>query len=421
MRRPADLAGWLEHLESRNREAIVLGLERVAAVRDRLALHPDFPLISVAGTNGKGSVCAYLEAMLTAAGYRVGCYTSPHLLRYNERLRIDGAEATDADICIALAAVEDARGDIPLTYFEQGTLAAMWLMMRTGLDAGVLEVGLGGRLDAVNAWDADCGVVVAVDLDHQHFLGESRESIGFEKAGIYRPGRPAICGDPAPPESLLRHAAAIDARLMRLGTEIRVEAGRDTWTARIPGAVFPALPRPAMPGLHQLGNAACAIAALWALRERLPVQMLAIRGGIAGARQPGRFQIVGREPLRVLDVAHNPQAARALASNLADLLPDGRVIAVFAMLADKDVAGVVASLKQHVQVWHVAALDTARALSAEQLAKHLTDAGCRYVMHEGIAEAWRDACEQAESADTILSFGSFHTVAEVMAEIQAHG
>lgn len=421
MSRPTDLAGWLAYLEARSPNAIELGLERVQIVRQRLALNPAFPLITVGGTNGKGSICAYLESILVAAGYLVGCYTSPHLLRYNERLHIDGREVDDADLCLAFAAVEEARGAIPLTYFEHGTLAAIWLMMRAGVEVAVLEVGLGGRLDAVNVWDADCAVVSGIDLDHQDYLGDTREAIGFEKAGIFRAGRPAICGDQEPPASLLDYARRIDAGLMRLGADIRVELNDHGWTARVGEAVFPALPRPAMPGAFQLGNAACAIAALWSLHQRLPVPILALRAGLAAARQPGRFQVVGHAPLRILDVAHNPQAARALADNLAELPAGGRVIGVFAMLADKDIDGVVASVKARIQTWHLAGLAQPRGLDAERLATHLAQAGCPYHSHPDIASAWRAACEQAGPTDTILAFGSFYTVAEVMVEINAHG
>lgn len=395
----------------------MLGLDRVAEVRDRLGLQPTFPVISVGGTNGKGSVCAYLEAVLTTADYRVGCYSSPHLLRYNERVHLEGREATDAELCAALEAVENARGEVPLTYFEQGTLAAMWLFQRAGLDAVVLEVGLGGRLDAVNVWDADCAVVVSVDLDHQQFLGDTREAIGFEKAGIFRASRPAICGDANPPASLLAHATDIGAQLLCVGADIRFEVGEAGWTCRIGSSVFPALPRLAMPGRHQYVNAACAVAALWTLRERLPVSMNALRAGLAAARQPGRFQVVGRQPLRILDVAHNPHAARALAANLADLPPGGRVIAVCAMLADKDVAAVVQTLRPRVQQWHAAGLDMPRGLDVAGLACILQAAGCAFASHTTVQEAWRAACSQAGPADTILAFGSFHTVAEVMAAL----
>jgi dihydrofolate synthase/folylpolyglutamate synthase len=413
---PATLEAWLQHLESRNRDVIVLGLDRVARVRDRLGLQPAFSIITVGGTNGKGSVCAYLEAVLTAANYRVGCYSSPHLLRYNERVHLDGREATDAELCAALDAVEDARGETSLTYFEQGTLAAMWLFQRAELDIVVLEIGLGGRLDAVNVWDADCAVVTSVDLDHQQFLGDTREAIGFEKAGIFRAGRPAICGDIEPTASLLAHAGEIGAALFRLGKDFYAEVDVTGWTCRVGPCVFPALPRLAMPGRYQYANAACAVAALWSLRERFPVSMKALRAGLSSARQPGRFQVLGQQPLRILDVAHNPHAARALAANLADLPPGGRVIAVCAMLADKDVAAVIQPLMPHVQYWHGAGLAVPRGLDAAGLASYLQAAGCAFSSHSSVSQAWRAACLQAGSADTILAFGSFHTVAEVMAE-----
>ncbi len=411
------LSDWLAYLETRNREPIVLGLDRVQVVRTALDLEPVFPVVTVGGTNGKGSTCAFLEAILLAAGYRTGCYTSPHLLRYNERIRVGGAEAGDADIVDALARVEAARRDIPLTYFEQGTLAAMLLFQRAGVDVAVLEVGLGGRLDAVNAWDADCALVASVDLDHQQFLGNDRESIGFEKAGIFRAGRPAICGDLQPPESLLKHARELAAPLRRLGEDIRVEFQEGHWSCRVADAVFPALPRPVMAGAHQYGNAACALAALHSLRERLPVSMAAIRQGIAGARQPGRFQVVGHAPLRILDVAHNPHAAQALAANLADLPPTGRVFAVFSLLADKDLEGVVVPLRPRVAHWHVAGLNVPRGLSGDVLQSGLAALGCAATCHDSIAEAWRAACRLAGPADTITAFGSFHAVAGVLAEL----
>ncbi len=416
-RGPAGLAAWLDRLERRNRETIVLGLDRVHAVRKRLCPDPDFPIVTVGGTNGKGSTCAYMEAVLIAAGYKAGCYTSPHLMRYNERVRVAGTEVADADLCAAFAEVEAARGDIPLTYFEQGTLAALWLLQRARVDVAVLEVGLGGRLDAVNAWDADCAVVTSIDLDHQHFLGDTRAAIGFEKAGIFRPGRPAICGDADPPASLTTRALEIGADLQRIGVEIRVETGETTWTCRVADKVFAALPRLAMPGRHQYGNAACAVAALWSLRERLPVAMNALRAGLGAARQPGRFQIVGQQPLRILDVAHNPHAAQALAANLADLPPTGKVLAVFAMLADKDVEGVALPLKERIRHWHVAGLDFPRGLPGRALLERLTAMGCAATLHGGVGEAWRAACRELEPADTMIVFGSFHTVAGVMAEM----
>lgn len=414
---PGDLPAWLARLEARHPKTIELGLERVGQVWRRLGGTPAFPIVTVGGTNGKGSVCAYLEAILGAAGYKVGRYTSPHLVRFNERIRVAGQEAADADIVAALAAVEAVRGEVSLTYFEHTTLAALWLFQREGVEAAVLEVGLGGRLDAVNLFDADCAVVTPVDLDHMDYLGPDREAIGFEKAGIFRPGRPAVCADPEPPASLLRHAEAIGARLLRLGRDILVEAGAADWLCRVDGRVYPALPRPAMPGRHQLANAAAAIAALDVLRERLPVAMAALRAGLAGARMPGRFQVVGLTPLRILDVGHNPHAARALAANLADLPPGGRRLAVLAMLADKDADGVIAPLAGTVDHWYVAGLAGPRGRPAADLAARLAARGLAHTACPDVAAAWRAACQAAGPADTITAFGSFHTVAEVMALI----
>jgi len=404
-----------------------LGLDRVRTVAGRMdLLHPACPVFIVGGTNGKGSVCAYLEAMLMAAGFRVGCYTSPHLVRYNERVRLNGVEASDTTLCEALAAVEAARGDIPLTYFEQGTLAAMATFKGAGLDALVLEVGLGGRLDAVNLWDGDCAIVTSVDLDHQAFLGDTREAIGYEKAGIYRSGRPAICGDPCPPASLLDHARGIGAQLLRVGEAIRYESQDTAWTLRVADSavdgVFPGLPLPAMPGVHQLVNAACAIAALYALRNQLPVPRQAIRLGLTQARQPGRFQIIGHAPLRVLDVAHNPHAARALAANLQALAihgKGGQTWAVLALLADKDVDGVVIPLLPLVDHWHVATLAGPRGRSGAEPAARLQALGVAAEAHDTVAIAWHAACKQAGPADTICAFGSFHTVAELMMDLEA--
>ncbi|NWG86324.1 MAG: bifunctional tetrahydrofolate synthase/dihydrofolate synthase [Hydrogenophilaceae bacterium] len=412
---PETLAAWLALLETRHPKTIELGLDRVDAVKVRLGLQPICPIITVAGTNGKGSVCAYLEAMLTEAGYRVGCYTSPHLLRYNERVRINRQEAGDADLVAAFAAVETARGDTSLTYFEHGTLAAVWLMQRQKVDVLVLEVGLGGRLDAVNVWDADCAVVTTIDLDHQDYLGPDRESIGFEKAGIFRAGRPAVCAEMHPPQSLLDQADRRGARLLRLGRQIRHELSGDRWRCQVGDADYPDLPRPAMPGRHQFDNAAAAIAALWSLRERLPVAVEAIRRGLSQARQPGRFQLIGERPRRILDVAHNPQSARSLADNLRSLPDGGEVHAVFAMLGDKDIAGVVDALKGLVQHWHIAGLSVPRGASAEALGRVLQSAGLVYTQHADLATAWRAACKAARPADTIAAFGSFYTVAEVMA------
>ncbi len=413
---PVDLAGWLAWLESRNAIQITLGLERVAAVWARLDITLDLPIVTVAGTNGKGSTCAFLEAMLRAGGYRVGLYTSPHLLRYNERIRIDGHEVSDADLCAAFAAIEAIRRDTPLSYFEQGTLAALWLFARAGLDALVLEVGLGGRLDAVNILDADCAVITPVDLDHQVWLGQDRETIGREKAGITRSGRPLVCSDPQPPATVL---ATLATPVLCLGQQFRVEAeGEGRWSCRIGDALFPALPRPALLGTHQYHNAAAALTALWQLRARLPLPVSALRAGIAQTQVVGRFQVVDRAPLRILEVAHNPHAARTLALQLADLPATGKRVAVCALLGDKDLAGVVAALRSSFDIWHIAPLNGERAGPVSALADVLRENGCAYHTHISVTQAWSTACREAGPADTITAFGSFHTIAEILQSIR---
>lgn len=410
----AGLADWLALLETRHPKSIELGLDRVGRVRDALGLQPGFPIITVGGTNGKGSTCACLHAILGAAGYRVGLYTSPHLLRYNERVRIGADMADDTAIVASLEAVEAARDGVPLTYFEHATLAAMWLFCREAVDVVVLEVGLGGRLDAVNLFDADCAVVTAVDLDHMDYLGTDRDSIGFEKAGIYRAGRPAICTDRNPPARLLAHARDIKAQLQCLGEDISIDLSEHSWLCRVGSTVFPALPLPALRGRYQLDNAAGALAVLHAVREQLPVPMQAVRAGLATASQPGRFQVLGQAPLRILDVAHNPHAARALAENLRGLPPTGKVHAVLAMLADKDIQGVVTALRGQVDAWHVASLPVPRGAPAAMLAAQLAELGEAASVHPDVASAWQVACQESGPADTIIAFGSFYTVADIL-------
>jgi dihydrofolate synthase/folylpolyglutamate synthase len=409
------LAGWLERIERLHPKTIALGLDRVARVRDALGLAPAFPVITVGGTNGKGSVCAMLEAILHCAGYRVGRYTSPHLLRYNERVRIAGTEAGDDALVQGFAAVEGARGEVPLTYFEYGTLAAAWLFVEQRVEAGVLEVGLGGRLDAVNAFDPDCAVVTTVDIDHVDFLGGDREAIGREKAGIFRAGRPAVCADSAPPASLLRHAAEIGARLLRIGTDFGAAPQGRQWQYWGPGGKRGALPFPVLRGTCQLANAAASIAALEALRERLPVAVSDIRTGLLQADNPGRFQVLPGRPAVILDVAHNPQAARALAASLAAMGGGGRVLAVFAMLKDKDIAGVVAAVKSRVAHWFIAGLEVARGAGVAELLQVFAAAGIGSVTAcDSAAAAYAQACDIATENDRIVVFGSFYTVAAVM-------
>jgi dihydrofolate synthase/folylpolyglutamate synthase len=412
---PRTLKQWLEYIEQLHPKAIALGLDRVLEVRRALALEPAFQVITVGGTNGKGSVCAMLETILHLAGYRVGCYTSPHLLRYNERVRIGRAESGEADLARAFSAVEAARGEVPLTYFEIGTLAAMWLFAERRVEVAVLEVGLGGRLDAVNAFDADCAVVTAVDIDHVDFLGGDRESIGYEKAGIFRGGRPAVCADPAPPARLLEHAAAIGAALLRIGVDFGVTVQDRQWQYWGPRGKRNALPHPALRGTPQLANAAAAITALETLRERLPVTMNDIRGGLLQADLPGRFQVLPGRPAVILDVAHNPHAARALAASLASMKSGGRTYAVLAMLRDKDIAGVIEALRARVDHWFIAGLDVPRGAAPDDLERALAAAGVEARTRcVDVAAAYAQACDIATENDRILVFGSFYTVATVM-------
>ena len=414
---PADLAGWLAYVERLHPKTIELGLERVRVVLDRLALPKFCPIVVVGGTNGKGSTCAMLEACLRAGGYRVGCYTSPHLLRYNERVRIAGREIDDAPLAAAFAEVERARDDTPLTYFEFGTLAAWVAFARARLDALVLEIGLGGRLDAVNAFEPDCAVLTSVALDHMEYLGDTLERIGWEKAHIFRPGRPAIVGDPAPPAAVIDHARAIGAVLSCIGRDFGYEADRQQWRFWGPGGTRGGLAHPALRGASQLGNAATAIAALDSLHHGLPVTAQAIRDGLAWVELPGRFQVLPGRPVVILDVAHNPQAAAVLSANLADMGAFRRTVAVVGMLRDKDLAGVVGRLAGRIDRWYAATLDPPRGATADEVAGAIK-AACPGAVVEAFATpraALAAAREAAEQGDRIVAFGSFYTVADVMA------
>lgn len=412
---PRTLEQWLEHIERLHPKSVALGLERVERVRRALGLEPRCPVITVGGTNGKGSTCALLEAILLRAGYRVGCYTSPHLLRYNERVRVGGAEAADAELAAAFGAVERARGGAPLTYFEFGTLAAMWLFSARAVEVAVLEVGLGGRLDAVNVFDADCAVVTSVGIDHVEYLGADREAIGFEKAGIFRAGRPAVCAEPQPPARLLAHARAIGARLLRFGQDFGAAARGAHWDYWGPLGRRNALPRPALAGSCQIRNAAAALTALGCLRERLPVAMNEVRAGLLAARLPARFEVLPGRPTVILDVAHNPQAARALAAELAAFARSGRTFAVFAMLRDKDIAGVAAALGARIAHWFVAPLPGPRGASLEEMVRALGAHALGPATHcADVVQAYTQAYDMASENDRILVFGSFYTVAAVM-------
>jgi dihydrofolate synthase/folylpolyglutamate synthase len=410
------LADWLARLEQLHPSTIELGLDRVRRVKEALGIGPTFPLIVVGGTNGKGSTCAFLEAILGAAGYKTGLYTSPHLLRYNERVRIAGAEASDAGLVAAFEKIDAARGDISLTYFEFGTLGAMLQFIDAGVDVAILEVGLGGRLDAVNVFDGDAAIVTSVDLDHMEYLGDTRELIGFEKAGIYRAGRPAICADPAPPASLQEHARHIGADLRCVDQDFSAQREGDRWTFCGRETHWPALPLPAMVGAYQLRNAAAALAGLEAVRDRLPVSEVAIRQGLVSVRVPGRFQRIAEAPDVILDVAHNPEAARALAATLHEQPTAGRTLAVVGMLADKDAAGVFAALSGEIDAWWTCTPGSSRAQNATALAAILRGRvkGAPIQVQPDVNAALAEARGAAREGDRILVFGSFYTVAAVL-------
>ena len=413
----APLAAWLDYISAQHPAQIALGLERVREVLGRMDIAPPPFAITVGGTNGKGSTCAYLECILRTAGYRVGLYTSPHLLRYNERVQLAGREATDEALADAFARVEAARGTTALTYFEFGTLAALAAFERAQVEVAILEVGLGGRLDAVNVVDADCAIVASVDLDHQSWLGDNREAIGLEKAHIFRPGRPAFFGDADPPASLVGHAQAIGAPLQVLGRDFRAIAHHGQWDFTGRRGARRALPLPALRGSWQLGNAATALAALDEIAERFPVSIGEVKRGLTAVRLAGRLQVLPGRPTVVLDVAHNPHAARALARGLGEMAYHENTIAVFAMLADKDIGAVIDAVAARVDRWHVATVANERAASTTQLAALLAARGFaeRTRVFASVPLAHAAALREAGPNDRILVFGSFHTVADVLA------
>ena len=401
------LDDWLRYIEQQHPKAIALGLERVAEVFARMQVRIECPVITVGGTNGKGSTCAMLEAILRVAGYRTGLYTSPHLLRYNERVRIGGSEAGDEALSDAFARVEAARRGVPLTYFEFGTLAAFLLFSEAKMEAAVLEVGLGGRLDAVNILDADCAVLTSVGIDHVDYLGPTREGIGREKAGIFRAGRPAVIAEPDPPQSVLQSAG----EQLRIGRDFGFMAEPQQWAYWGPGGRRGGLAYPALRGKVQLRNASAAICALGTIE--LPVAMQDIRRGLAEVELPGRFQVLPGRPQVILDVAHNAQAAKILAQNLADSGFAPETIAVCGMLRDKDIGAVVRELAPRITRWHLASLPGPRGAAAEEIATHLPkESSSKY---QSPSQAFAAARDAAGEGDKIVVFGSFLTVAEVMA------
>ncbi|MGV3572845.1 MAG: bifunctional tetrahydrofolate synthase/dihydrofolate synthase [Ramlibacter sp.] len=412
------LSEWLAHCERLHPKTIELGLERVQAVAQRMQLRFDCPVVTVAGTNGKGSTCAMFEAIALQAGWRTGVYTSPHLVHFEERCRIGGEIVTPAALVPHFQRVEDAREGATLTYFEFTTLAILSLMAASALDVAILEVGLGGRLDAVNVIDTDCAIVTSIDLDHMDYLGPDRESIGREKAGILREGKPAIVSDPMPPHSLLQYAGALGADLWLLGRDFNFSGDKQQWAWAGRGRRYAGLAYPALRGANQLLNASGVLAAFEALRPVLPVTAQAVRNGLAMVELPGRFQIVPGQPTLVLDVAHNPHAIAALTANLDNMGFFPTTHAVFGAMGDKDLGPMLAKIGPLVDRWYFTDLPTARAASAQDLlARWQAVAGTRQVpasTHASPQDAFAAAVAAAEPTDRILVFGSFFTVGGVL-------
>lgn len=420
MNLPTTLDAWLARCERLHAKDIDLSLERVRAVKERLGLDFKVPVFTVAGTNGKGSTCAMLEAITLRAGYRVGLYIKPHLVRFEERCRIDGRSVQANDLLPHFEAVERARAELSLTSFEFTTLAIMRLLSRAPLDLVILEVGLGGRFDAVNAIDTDCALITSVDIDHAEFLGNTREAIGFEKAGIMRAGKPAIVSDPQPPASVLDHARRIGAELRCIGRDFHCSGDNLQWNWVGREQRYSGLAYPALRGANQLLNASGVLAALECMRERLPVSAQSVRSGLATVELPGRFQIVPGQPTLVLDVAHNPHAVAALLHNLDRMAFHPRTHAVFGAMRDKDIAAMLARMAPVVDAWYFTDLATPRAAKAIELEaawRALPPPPGRRVTTSSLSDpgaALRAAHGAADPADRIIVFGSFYTVGGVL-------
>lgn len=417
MTKKRSLCEWLDYQQQIHPAEIELGLARLREVW--LRLHPGQfqPLvISVAGTNGKGSCVAYFDEILHAASWRVGSYTSPHLIRYNERILIDGEEVGDDDLCAVFERIEACRGETLLTYFEFGTLAALDIFSRNQLDVVILEVGLGGRLDAVNLLDADAALVTSIGIDHQAWLGNNRDEIGAEKAGILRAGHPAVYAEPDIPAGFLQAATAIGANLYHAGDDYRYMMGQDEWSWQSGETFHHALPIPMMPGRYQIQNAAGVLMVLHLLRQQLPVSQEALRQGFMQAKLSGRFQVIAGEPLIILDVAHNQEAAAVLAANIDSMQFPGKLRAVFSMYADKPLQAVVATLENTVHEWYIYPLDDSRGSSVEEMhAAVLQEAGHAGVnINDSLRDAFLLAKQASSRGDAILIFGSFRVVAEAL-------
>ncbi|MBL1293818.1 MAG: bifunctional tetrahydrofolate synthase/dihydrofolate synthase [Thiotrichales bacterium] len=412
---------WLHWQETLNPKKIDLTLDRVKAVLTSMGLaKPPYTVITVAGTNGKGSCVALLSAMLRAGGYKVGAYTSPHILRYNERVMVAGVTVSDEVLCESFERIDQARGDTPLTYFEFGTLAAIDIFAQSQVDVAILEVGLGGRLDATNAVDTDAALIASISIDHVSWLGDNRELIGFEKAGVLRADRPAICGDFDPPMSVRRVAEELGAQWWGANEQFGYRKELDSWTWWSSDEHGKAkqrntLPFPALRGEVQLANASASIAVLESLADYFPLSQSDIRAGLQGVNLPARFQVVPAPVARIYDVAHNPAAALELAKRLDSLPSSGKTFAVTSIFADKDIAGVMAPLLDKIDAWHIFALDAERAASLDTLSTVLLESGARQLdSHDSAADAWQAVLAEAVEGDRIVVFGSFYTVAAIM-------
>lgn len=413
----SSLEDWLSWQAQLHPQAIDLGLERVSVVLD--ALHINIggtPVITVAGTNGKGSCVAFLESIFIQAGFATAAYTSPHLTCYNERIRISAQPVSDKALCEAFAHIDAARGDTTITYFEFGTLAALWLFAQHKPDVLVLETGLGGRLDAVNVIDADVAIVTSIAMDHCEWLGNDLDSIGREKAGIARPGRPVVIGDPSPPQGLLQAVRSCGARAILYGHEFVHKTDDDQWCWQGCAHSISNIPLPNLSGEHQIRNAACALAAIELLAQRLPVSDDEIRCGIVGVSLPGRFQVIQQPVTVILDVAHNPAAASVLASLLAAHPCNGRTFAVFAAQPNKDIHGIIEALRSEFDGWFCAPLasceHSGHTADRVQTIRQLTQSNVIDV--KSVGDAYRQAQNTAKPGDRIVVFGSFLTVSEVM-------
>lgn len=419
MKRFHTLEDWLAWQESLHPQTIDLGLERAGKVFQ--ILHPDAvkpPTITVAGTNGKGSCIAFLESIYRAQGYRVGAYTSPHILKYNERIRIDGEPVSDQLIFEAFERIDSARGDISLSYFEFGTLAALDIFFRSDLDVQLLEVGLGGRLDAVNIIDTDVALITSICIDHVDWLGETREAIGQEKAGIFRAHKPAVVGDPEPPQSLLQSAEAKKTLLFRFGDDFCYKKHTDCWDWVSADRILKQLPMPKLKGEHQYRNAASVIQAIERMQAVLPVSKQSICQGLENVSLKGRFQLIDGDIPVLLDVSHNPQAVRSLYDYLTDVFPGKRIHAIFAMMKDKDIAGVVTIMRPLIHDWYIAPVNNSRVASIKTLQRTFDQCGVENVRFDfnSLAEAVVAVNNHAEKGDLILVFGSFFLVSEYLSE-----